>query len=650
MEDPVKPQQGGNARRNRAGAEQQDDEEKIKLDRLVSMFEDAEEATDDARKLAERDRDYRDNIQLTTEEKQKLKDRNQPDTIFNLIGPKIDYLVGFEASNRTDPRAFPRTPADEDAAEAATDGLRYLKDANDLDEVFSADWENMLVDGFCGHELVVTPGQDDSKIEVKHWAWDRLFYDPHSRRHDFEDATYKGGIIWMDVEAAKRKWPDAEEALERTVSDATLSQTYEDRPHWKTWCQGKNRKRVRIVQMYYLEGDTWHWCIFTRGGKIDGGEVPFRDEDGKSWCPLLMESAYVNRENERYGLVRGLIGAQDGINKRHSKALHLLSVRQTLGERGAVDDTDLMKAELAKPDGHVEINPGFRFELLDTTQQLQGHVLLLEKHEQMIERLGPNAALLGKDANAPSGRAILANQAGGQLELGALLDRLRFLKKRTYQRLWDLIRQYKTAEWWVRVTDDDKNVKFVGFNRPVTMGEKLVQQLQENGADEQAIQAHLAQMQMDPAQAVGLQQVVDIENVPARMNMDITIEEVPDVANVQSEQFEQLVNLASAGVKFPPKVYIKASSLRDKKELMDELEAAQNDPQQQAVQMATIQGQLEKMAAEIAKLKSETIKNLAQADQADAQTGVIQTPQVLPPGSKPNGDGASQRQPESSPA
>ena len=91
------------------------DEAKTPLETLVSWVEDAEEATDTARKAAERDRDYYDGKQLTSAEKAELRKRGQPDVVINRIKPKIDYLSGFEAANRTDPRAFPRTPNDEEA-------------------------------------------------------------------------------------------------------------------------------------------------------------------------------------------------------------------------------------------------------------------------------------------------------------------------------------------------------------------------------------------------------------------------------------------------------------------------------------------------------------------------------------------------------
>ena len=325
------------------------DESKTPLETLVSWVEEAEETTDAARKAAERDRDYYDGKQLTASEKAELRKRGQPDIIINRIKPKVDYLMGFEAANRTDPRAFPRTPQDEDASEAATDALRFIKDRTELDQSFSNVWQNMLIDGYGGLELVIEPGPNGtSEIAVKQWEWDRLFYDPHSRKLDFSDARYLGGYVWMDEEEAEElaDTEEGKEAVRKTVNETSFTQTYDDRPRWKTWVSGKGRKRVRIVQIYHREGGRWMHCTFTKGGKISSIPVPFVDQDGMSWCPLLLQSAYVDRDNNRYGLVRMMIDVQDEINKRRSKALHRLTMQQVLTENGAVDDVEIGRAHV----------------------------------------------------------------------------------------------------------------------------------------------------------------------------------------------------------------------------------------------------------------------------------------------------------------
>lgn len=593
----------------------------------VSQVEDWEETTSSANRLAERDRDYFDGKQLTSEEIKVLSERGQPDVVFNVIRSKVNYLLGYEITSRTDPKALPRTPQDEEAAEAATDALRFVEESNNLDQMFSNVWENIVIEGYGGIELTV----DGDEIGAVHWAWDRLFYDPHSSKYDFSDATYVGGVTWMDADQAKQQWPGMESVIDATVS-GDLNTTHDDKPKWKVWSTGSRRKRVKIIQMYYRQGVDWNWCIFTKGGKLDGGPVPFKDEKGQSFCPLFLQSAYVDRDNNRYGEVRALISPQDEVNKRRSKSLHLLTQRQTKSERGAVDDIEIMKQEMAKPDGHIEINPGYQFEVIDTSQQIAGNMEMMAQAINHMQSQGPNAALLGKQDGAPSGRAILANQQGGQTEMSPLVDRHLGLKQRVFRAIWSLVRQYKTAEWWVRVTDNEDNVKFVGFNRPVTMREDAMKRFEKQGVPPEQAQAVMAQAEADPMQAQMLDQVVRVENVPSEMWMDITVEQVPDVANMMDEQFQALTRLAPSVV-FPPEVYIKASSLRNKRELLEELKSAQGgNPEVAQMQAKRAQLELEKFQAEIEKIKAETISTLAKADQTDAQTGSIVNPQIVNPG------------------
>lgn len=613
-------------------------EDDFDLDLHVQRVEEWEETTSAAVKASERDRDYYDNKQLTTEERQTLQDRGQPDLVFNMIRSKINYLIGLEINGRTDPRGMPRNPKDENASEACTDALRYVEDTTDLDRKFSAVWENLLIEGYGGIELVVDEQTGD--IEATEWAWDRLFYDPHSRKVDFSDARYLGGIVWMDAEQAKEMYPDAESVIDTTANDDT-GRAHDDRPKWKVWSTGAKRKRVKVVQMYYLQAGRWHWCHFTKGGKLSGGPVPFQDDKGRSWCPLFMVSAYVDRDNSRYGEVRSMISPQDEVNKRRSKALHLLTMRQTKAERGAVDDVDLMKLELSKPDGHVEVNPGFDFEVLDTSGQVQGNFELLQQAMMHMKSEGPNAALMGKQDGAPSGKAILANQSGGQVEVSPLLDRHLGLKLRVFRGIWYLIRQYKTAEWWVRVTDNDDNIRFVGFNRPVTFREAAQKRIEQQGVPPEQGQMMMAEIEQDPMRAPMLDQVVRMENVPAEMDMDISIDNVPDVANVQEEQFRAMTSLAPAVV-FPPEVYIKASTLRNKRELLEELKGAGSNPKADAINKAMADQAMRKGEAEIKKLEAETLKIMTDADKNDAQTGQVIMPTVVDTG----GGGGQQQIPQ----
>lgn len=128
------------------------------LAKLVGWVDSFEDATAEARKLAEKCRDYYDNEQWTSEEKAALRKRNQPDTVINRIKSKVDFLLGTEITTRSDPKAYPRNPGqDEEAAQAATDALRYIGDINRFNSKKTAVFENMIIEGYGGVKTETPP-------------------------------------------------------------------------------------------------------------------------------------------------------------------------------------------------------------------------------------------------------------------------------------------------------------------------------------------------------------------------------------------------------------------------------------------------------------------------------------------------------------
>jgi hypothetical protein len=325
---------------------------------LCRMFEESESASATARKDAERDRDYVDGKQLSAGELAELERRNQPPVIDNRIKTKIDYLVGLEKQQRVKPKAFPRTPRHQDDADAATESLRYVIEAEDYEAKRSAVWRNMLVEGVGGFRIfaqasrataprdAISPpaaGEVTYDICLQRIAWDRLFFDPHAAEADFSDAAFLGIVTWMDFDDALSMYPDAKDALETTLAGAP-SDTYDDKPKFSHWADGK-RRRVRICQIWVRRADDWHFAEFTRGGILKAGPSPYRNDKGESDCELILQSAYVDRDNNRYGLVREMVSLQDEVNKRRSKALHLLNTAQVVYETGAVANIETFREE-----------------------------------------------------------------------------------------------------------------------------------------------------------------------------------------------------------------------------------------------------------------------------------------------------------------
>ena len=160
--------------------------------RLIKWFEESEMARMDEIELAQRDREYVDHSQWTREELKLLKERGQPAIVINKIKDKTELLCGMERKARTDPKAFARTPAEEDRADAATQCLRYIADDNDFSIVRSQVFENMLVEGAGGADLgLEDDGAGSANVTITQVPWDRIWYDPHSRSYDFSDARRK---------------------------------------------------------------------------------------------------------------------------------------------------------------------------------------------------------------------------------------------------------------------------------------------------------------------------------------------------------------------------------------------------------------------------------------------------------------------------
>ena len=492
----------------------------VNLEQLVHWVDSWETATQEARKLSERDRDYYDGKQWTSEEEAELNRRKQPVVTINRIAKKINYLLGTEIRTRTDPKAAPRTPKHDDDAIIATDALRYVADKEDLEQSFSEAFESFAIQGYAGAVVEVDrieKEQAEHEIKVRAVPWDRLVYDQHSRRWDFGDAKWVGVVVWMDWSDAEDMYPDSKEALDSAISDSTSTdETTDDRP--RLWTDGK-RDRVKVVEAYYRQANKWYMCHFTRGGfLVEPKPVPFVDENGMTICPLVMSSAFVDRDNNRYGLVRNMVSPQDEINKRRSKALHLINMRQTMGEEGAVNVTEA-RNELAKPDGHVERQPGMDFQLLPTNDMAQGQFQLLQEAKNEIDTIGPDAGVVAGSSQGQSGRAVLARQQMASLELEKVFDRFRHLKTEVYRQIWFRVRQFWTEDKWLRVRDDDdrKGYRFVGINQEMAKGERLQQLLEMDVPLPQALE----QVGIAEAQTVMQQVMMQAQQIQQQTGQEI---------------------------------------------------------------------------------------------------------------------------------
>jgi len=580
---------------------------------LLQYYLDTVNDSQQNRDLSELDRDYYDNKQWTDDEVKQLEKRKQPVVTFNRIKPKIDSLIGLEIRSRVDVKAYPRTPGSDTEASAITDALRYVSDNSDFDQTKSHAAYNLFVEGTCAAIIEVEKTAKGFEIVPRHIPWDRLFFDMHGARKDGQDCKYMGQAIWLDIDDAKAMFPDIDgDILTVGTADGAISDTYDDRPRNAMFDAGRNR--TRIIEMFYNDAGQWYHAIFNSlGFMVEPRLSPYLDECNEPCNPIEIQHAFMTRNNRPYGFVRNLISPQDEINKRRSKSLHLLSVNQVIAEEGAVKDVNAAKRALADPSGWLIKNPGKGLEVNTGTELAMGQFQLLAEAKNEIDQIGANSAVTGKEDKAMSGRALEVRQYAGTTEVMPVMDSLRSFEIRCYRQMYYRIKQFWSDQKWIRVTDDEQNVKFVGLNQPITFREMFDQR----GTPYDAL---------DPRN----EEIAYMQNKVSEIDVDIILDVAPDQITLQGEQFEMLTNMYAANPDaIPFEMVIEASNIRNKDRILERFntdtpEAQAAAEQQMMMQQRANQLQEAKVMAEISSKEAKAAKDMSDAQAQGIENAAMQ--------------------------
>lgn len=571
----------------------------IELDDVKRHVEEFLSVTEPARWLSERDRDYKDNKQWTDEQIAALAQRKQAPVVDNRVKPKVEGLKGLLIQRRTDPKAYARTKSHEESSEAVTDALRYVNDDANIDNLELDVFDNVIVEGYGGAIVDIKIRGQNVEVDPVLIPWDRIYFDPHSRRLDFKDAQYMGVVMWADEAVVVSMFPKKKDLIEQTAFDGDLYETFEDRPRWRE--ANDKRKRVRLAHEFYQKDGIWYECVFLGGGfLIEPRESTYLDEEGKPTNPIELVGAYIDRDNNRFGEVRYWIDPQNEINHRRSKFLHMMSARQTFGRKGEQKDVQAIKRELKLADGHVEFvgsEFGKDFGVIPTLDMADAQFKLLEESKSTLDSVSFNAQLSGERQGDLSGKAVNALQMAGMLEVNSLFASMLDWKKRVYRQCWYRIKQHWTAEKWVRVTDDYGKLRWVGFNIQIARKQQMEEFINDeaNPTHERQAAAQLFQ-QLVQANDPRLSQLVLTKNSIPELDMDIVLDHAPNSITQQQEEFRILADLAAARPQEVPfKSLLKLSSLRDKDDVIKDIEKREEmamQAQAQAQQLETADKQV----------------------------------------------------------
>ena len=181
-----------------------------------------------------------------------------------------------------------------------------------------------------------------------------------------------------------------------------------------------------------------------------------------------------DRDNQPYGVIRNMRDPQEDLNKRRSKALHILSTKQVIADEDAVEDWDELEEQVARPDGIIKKVRGTELEINSDTTLAREHVNLMIQDMQFLENSsGVTEENRGEVTNAISGSAISLRQTQGSVVTADLFDNLRYAIQLHGEKKLALIEQYYTEPKIFRLTNERGAAQFEEANMPSDDGSVL---------------------------------------------------------------------------------------------------------------------------------------------------------------------------------
>lgn len=492
--------------------------------KLISMYRQELDRQYENRFEQALDEDYYDGIQLTEQDIAELKARGQPPVAYNVLAVSLNWVFGSEKRGRTDDKILPRGKEDAKPAEAKTKYMKYLSDVNRTGFHRSAAFEDCAKVGIGWLECGLQDEDDGEPIFERSEKWRNVLWDSAGSRITQDDWRYLFRTRWVDEDVAIAMFksiPGAKDKIERSCTDSTVIGGYDmidgdvamdsaeaerDSAIGRGTLVTHKRRRVRLIQCEYrnpeevkkIKGGPFNGQIFDdkdprHQEQIDNGMATTVTKAMMRMrlaiitpSEIIYDAPSVYRHNTfsltpiwcyargrdgmPYGIVRNLRPIQDGINKRASKALHILSTNKTIIEEGALGESmtmDEFADESARPDAIIVMAAGKLDRIkMDVDRGMeQSHMAMMASDIQMIQQVGGvTDENMGRETNARSGVAVKARQEQGSLATSGPFDNLRLAHQIHGEKKLSLVEQFATEEKQFRITNMRGSPEFVTMN------------------------------------------------------------------------------------------------------------------------------------------------------------------------------------------
>lgn len=511
--------------------------------------------------------DFYDGSQWTAEEIERLGEHGQAAIVINRIGSKIDNLTGGEVNGRT--RVIYRSRSgvgvEEQMARVLSDVGLFVAERGEQGVELSQMFKASLIAGIGWLDVGVEEGHEGPKIFTRVEDEMLVVWDPLSRRFDLSDARFIARERWLDEAGVKRIFAErGKKVLARLRATKRQGLGLGEANH--VFYADGDGEMFRVVEMQYREV-VKQWRVRLADGRL---MATFERREAEDEAVVIEEVVDVPRvmvayfagdvlldvrpvpyghneftlvpmvykrhraDGRPYGLVRSAIDPQRELNKRRSKAMHLLNTAQVIADIDAVEDPNILAREAARPDGMILKRPGKDLRIIRNSDLAASQVGVMEQAGRDIQEvMGVFDETLGKESNASSGVAITQRQLAGSLTQMLIFDNFRLAKKKMARQVLALIQQYFDHEMLVAISDR------------LAAGEAF-------GNEDVRGRARL------------LPETLDWRS----MVFDVVVEEVRDVLSSRELEAQRLAALMKAGVPIPPELLVEASGVRGKERIL----------------------------------------------------------------------------------
>lgn len=473
------------------------------------------------------DHDYYDNIQWDPEDAAVVEGRKQAALTFNEVAPMCDWVIGTERRARIDWKVLPRTEDDVQMADTKTKVLKYLSDVNRVPLHRSRAFADAIKGGIGWVDDGVRDDPTQERIYSRYEDWRCVLHDSQALDILGEEGRYIFRWRWVDEDVALAMFPDRRHAILAAIEDWAFD-SYDDEFGEHRTINGPagslaaseyrgmgsassamvdaQRRRVKLIECQYkkptpikviasgaMAGTLYdprdralaaavaqagrgctiidkvamrmHCAVFTEQYMLAWSPTPYR-HNRATLTPIICYRR--NSDRQVYGMIRRVRSIQQDINKRASKAQHLLNTNQIIGDRDAFDDWEAVREELQFPDAVIPKKPGANVEVMRGVDLAQGQLKVMEVNQLAIQRsFGVNDENLGRRTNAVSGEAIKARQIQGSVATTEPFDNLRWATQAQGEKQLSLAEQFMTQERVIRLTSSNGGLQWLRINEPV---------------------------------------------------------------------------------------------------------------------------------------------------------------------------------------